>query len=256
MIHIYFDIDGTLLPSGEIDINPLVLDSINQIDPKKAKIFIATGRCYNQALKYINQINADAYITSNGQEVAYDGEIIYQSFFSKNQINLVHELACESNVVIGYEDRNSLKLPDSTDGKYVAGIMEGYGFVNIDFNDEIPELAYQYWYFGEPDDIVKISDLVPNSLSIYKWNESCIELVPKGQNKFNGIEKMLKNVSYEVKTACFGDGENDVDMLKNCDIAFVMDNARDSVKAHATHVVGPCTEDGILEGLKILGVLK
>ena len=83
---VFFDIDGTLLPDGEKEIRKEVIEDINKIK-EEAEVFICTGRGYGQAKRYIDALGIENYITSNGQEVCYQGEIIYCSYFPTQEKN-------------------------------------------------------------------------------------------------------------------------------------------------------------------------
>ena len=52
-------------------------------------------------------------------------------------------------------------------------------------------------------------------------------------------------------TYCFGDGLNDVDMLKEADVGVAMGNACDALKQVSNVVIGRVDEDGIYYYLKI-----
>ena len=53
----------------------------------------------------------------------------------------------------------------------------------------------------------------------------------------------------------FGDGENDIDMLKFAGIGVAMGNASDEVKAAADYVTDSVDADGIAKALKHFGLI-
>ena len=50
-------------------------------------------------------------------------------------------------------------------------------------------------------------------------------------------------------TLAFGDGGNDIPMLRHAGIGIAMGNARDEVKAAARYVTDTVDEDGIAKGI-------
>jgi len=53
----------------------------------------------------------------------------------------------------------------------------------------------------------------------------------------------------------FGDGGNDIDMLKHAGIGIAMENARDDVKEIADFITTSVDDDGITNALKHYNVL-
>ena len=54
----------------------------------------------------------------------------------------------------------------------------------------------------------------------------------------------------------FGDGGNDIDMIKHAGIGVAMGNARDEVKAAADYVTTSVDDNGILNALIELNILE
>nr|WP_235700489.1 HAD hydrolase family protein [Companilactobacillus nodensis] len=50
--------------------------------------------------------------------------------------------------------------------------------------------------------------------------------------------------------AAFGDGHNDIPMLKMVDTAVIMANAMDEVKKYATHMTKSNVDDGVAYGIQ------
>lgn len=53
----------------------------------------------------------------------------------------------------------------------------------------------------------------------------------------------------------FGDGDNDIDMLRYAHIGVAMGNAGENVKTHADYVTACVDDDGIYKALKVYGLL-
>ena len=69
--------------------------------------------------------------------------------------------------------------------------------------------------------------------------------------KQNGILEVLKSYHISLEeTMAFGDGHNDIDMLKLVNIGVAMGNAKDEVKEAADEVTDDIDHDGIYQALK------
>lgn len=56
-------------------------------------------------------------------------------------------------------------------------------------------------------------------------------------------------------TVAFGDGGNDIPMLRRAGIGVAMGNASDNVKDHADFITGTVDDDGIKYALQYLGII-
>ena len=77
-----------------------------------------------------------------------------------------------------------------------------------------------------------------------------IDLVHKGINKAKGVADMLKYYDIAQKDLiAFGDGENDIGMLKACGYSYAMANANEKAKAVAKYEAPSNNENGVLQVL-------
>lgn len=61
----------------------------------------------------------------------------------------------------------------------------------------------------------------------------------------------LKNIGRE-STVAFGDGENDISMLKSAGYSIVMGNASDKVKEHSDFITITNNEDGVAYAIETI----
>ena len=86
-----------------------------------------------------------------------------------------------------------------------------------------------------------------------KWN---LELQPKGVTKAVGVRKLkeaVKRYRPEVKLYCIGDYYNDIEMLKEADVAVCPENAAEEVKAVCGCVLCECGEGAVGDLIERIG---
>ena len=85
---------------------------------------------------------------------------------------------------------------------------------------------------------------------------TAVDVVEKGGSKVTGIQKYLSIKEYtREEAAAFGDGENDIEMLRYVQEGIAMGNANDFVKSIADYVTADIDDNGIEKGLRYLGLL-
>ena len=70
------------------------------------------------------------------------------------------------------------------------------------------------------------------------------------------IEYLRKNNIRKEDTMAFGDGENDIEMLKYVQIGVAMGNAGDYVKENADYVTSSVDNNGIKDALVALKIIS
>ena len=79
----------------------------------------------------------------------------------------------------------------------------------------------------------------------------------KGVTKGTALQTIENRIGvrYE-ETMAFGDGGNDISMLRHAGIGVAMGNAKDDVKVIADYVTASVDDNGIADALKHFGILE
>ena len=108
------------------------------------------------------------------------------------------------------------------------------------------------------DDLRKLlGDEFVVTLSSFKEPEPYSgEITLRGVNKATGIRDVVEFLHMsQADTIGFGDGQNDFDMLRYCDVGVAMGNSSDEVKAVADIVTDDIKEDGLKNAMVHLGLV-
>ena len=117
------------------------------------------------------------------------------------------------------------------------------------------EKVYQLNVFVSVEEEGDFMQLMPNSKTA-RWTSHFTDIIPKDGGKNKGIDAIINHFGIKLEeTMAFGDGGNDIDMLKHAGIGIAMENARDDVKEIADFITTSVDDDGITNALKHYNVL-
>ena len=144
-------------------------------------------------------------------------------------------------------DRNKIHHYDQTVNitEFLENINEiihvSVSFINNEFVEEYLKI------FTKKFPMLKV-EIMQDSFGEVKW----LEIAQKGVEKYKGIAEVakLEGILNE-NIIAFGDGLNDVDMLKKCGVGVAMKNALPEVKEQADYITSRTNnENGVVEFLK------
>ncbi len=257
---VFFDIDGTLVSFDTHKVPQSTIYALEELKRKGIKRFIATGRSWRQIQKIREFPEFDGYVTLNGSCCTTGkGEVIFESSIPKEDlINLAEFHSTRPfPVEFVYNDRETM-----TEASQV--VIDAWAKVNVavppivDMASCSKDNVFQLGIFlnrKEESELKIAESYMPNCKSM-RWSPDFFDIIPKDSSKSNGIDKMLECYGIKLsETMTFGDGGNDIDMIKHAAIGVAMGNAADEVKQAADYVTTSVDSDGILNALTHFGIL-
>lgn len=253
---IFFDIDGTLVSFATHRVSPAVLSALHRLREKGIKLFIATGR-HRSMMSYINSVFPfDGYVTLSGQYCFCGHQVVRRNPMDRAATAELVE-AARSNAFsciflegqetyINYADQPTLALMRELDLPLPpvsdpARALDG-------------EL-YQALAFLDRDNEHLLLDWAPH-LKATRWHPSFLDVIPAAGGKDLGMDAILDYFHIPLEESmAFGDGENDLTMLRHAGIGVAMGSAHNSVQEQADYVTGTVDEDGILTALEHFEIL-
>ena len=254
---VFFDIDGTLISFKNNRIPESTQNAIISLREKGIKVIVATGRSIN-SLDHIRHITFDGFITFNGTYcVTAEGTVMYKKYIDsgdvKNLVNYAQNFPLSYSLM--YEDK--VEINDAT--PEVVGM---YAHINLpvppvhDQNNIDTDHVLQANIFLRPEnEKVFMESIMPNSSSS-RWTPLFADVNRGGITKSTGIKHFCEYFNIEVsQTMAFGDGGNDIEMLKFTKIGVAMGNANDLVKNVADYITEDVDNHGIESALIHFGIL-
>ena len=115
--------------------------------------------------------------------------------------------------------------------------------------------VYQLIAFFSPGHEERIMSVLPHCEAT-RWNPLFADVVPRGSSKAVGIDKIIEYYGISLhETMAFGDGGNDMAMLRHAGIGVAMGNAGDEVKEAADYVTDSVDDDGVMNALRHFDVI-
>lgn len=259
---VFFDIDGTLVPFGDKDIPKEVKEAIAEMRRNGIKVFIATGR-HVVWIDNIGDTEFDGYVSVNGGMCTLSDKktVIFERCVDPSDVDrlaaVYPKLPLEFCIV-----------PDTGD-IFITGFNENtkriWKLLNVpsvpvrDIATAKELKVVQLMGFGDEKDwnSPALYENVLRDCEATSWNPYFCDIVPHGSSKSVGIDEMLRYFGIDLsRTMAFGDGDNDLTMLRHCAIGVAMGNASDSVKAAADYVTSDVTDHGVVKALRHFGLIK
>ncbi len=260
----FFDIDGTLVSFKTHRIPQSTMDALRKLKEANHLIIIATGRP-KSIINNLEQLDeyklVDGYITMNGGFTFVGQNVLYKNPIPHDDLLEIIEYTKELGVTTVYmfEDEEKYMVRESEDYKYI--FYEKLNIAYIPCSEESVEdmlknrtLFQITTFINEEQEIILRHRLKGSEFT--RWHPYFLDIMGKGNTKQKGIEAICNY--YHIKkedTYAFGDGGNDISMLKYAGIGVAMGNASDEVKAIANYVTADVDSDGIAQALKVLKII-
>lgn len=253
---IFFDIDGTLVSFKTHTVPDSTREALRQLRKRGIKLFIATGRPLAQ-INNLGDLVFDGYITLNGAYcIQTDGTIIRRSPIPKENIDTLiryqqkHPIPCvcvsEREITINY-------INDTVDqlSRMVAVPPPPIKSLEKAAQNDILQLSL---YIDSQQE--QALDFLLKGYESSRWNPLFTDLNRKGVDKAYGIDQILAHYGLSLsESMAFGDGGNDIAMLRHAAIGVAMGQASDAVKASADYVTDSVDDQGIPHALRHFGLL-
>jgi len=253
---IFLDLDGTVLYDWQT-INEKTVETIDKVTSLGHIVCISTGRPYRSSKVFYDKLKLKTPI------INYNGALIhhpYNDHFDEitREINLNYILKVfkdighliENAFCEYYED---IYLYKENDDIMPLVHPEGGNVIIGDFNKTLhlnPNGFILLTYPNTTNQVEKyLEENLKDKLNFRNWGgdyQQIIEMYTPETNKGNAIKLIsgYYNIPKE-RVIAFGDGENDIEMIKGAGIGVAMENAVENVKKVANYHTLSNIDDGV-----------
>lgn len=258
------DVDGTFVRSDYTYDIPRFQRILSHMKRVGCNFVVASGNQYYQLRDLFPGYDGKlSFVAENGAFVKDRNELLFTADMPADIVNEVIDVCREypeiSNVLCGvnsaYCERGSVsKEFFELTSIYYHHLKWVDDFKQVDdqilkFAPTVPEeQTYEYYEM--------FRDRLHGKVEPTTSGHGSIDLIVPGCHKASGLKRLVERwqISSE-QCAAFGDGGNDIEMLKYCGHSYAMANAPDPVRLAAKHVCPSNEEDGVLVTLeKIFGL--
>ena len=245
---IFLDIDGTLLPPGEMTVPASAVEAIRQARANGHKVFLCTGRNLRMT-KPLLAYGFDGFVCSAGGYVGCDGKILVDLPMEPAQVEGLREVLGRAGAECTLEAR------DDTYGG--IKMIRKPGQLNSEAERWCKTMEYGMTirpieeYHGEP--VYKVVFIAPN--------EACLaEAKQLYEDQFIFCESRLGDtpsaiVNGELINRKFNKGTGIKAICDELGCSLADTNGSDNLKKLCDRICPAVTEDGVARELKTLGLI-
>ena len=254
---IALDLDGTLT-NHDKEVTPITRQALMKAQKNGAHIILASGRPTYGIAPIADHLEINKY---DGYVLSYNGgkivkwqtkEEIYSNHLPNDVIPILYNYAKEkSHALLGYSGKEIItEMPDDEYVKEESRINKMQIRKINNLMESLEPNPTKLLMTGDPSLMIKaeeeLSELVGNRMDVFRSAPFFIELVPRGIDKAQSLNRLLGLIGLTPNDMiAFGDGYNDLSMLKLAGIGVAMANAVPEVRAEADFITKSNEEDGV-----------
>lgn len=266
-----FDIDGTLI-DADGTFPESARYALKQAAKAGHKLVLCTGRNRPSIQKKLLEFGFDGIISSAGASVIYQDKVISQKRIDKKHLSFFSNYCTDHGITFLVQGGEF----NSANEKDARVLMEHYHkhevFISVGerfleehkvfrFVEEITDGEKLIYYFS-PKSILEMQKEIGDYYFILPFGDknvdlSCGEVIQRGVTKAYGIQKMMDHLHIAREDVyAFGDGPNDIEMLRFAGVGIAMGNGSERAFEAADMVAEPIGSEGILKALGTLGLIR
>lgn len=264
---IAMDMDGTLLTTDK-KVSKYSKAVLQRASDMGVKLVVCTGRIFKSAKSFAKIIGTKApIVASNGAYIREKDrdEVIYSKPLKRNEIYKIIDISKEYDFcpqVFTSDTIFSEKLIHSAKSYTIwnESLLEK-DRINIHITDDIYSIIDEnlggilkvFVVSNEEDKLLSFrKDLKSyGDFSIVSSFKNNAEIMSEGISKGNAVNILAEyfNIPKD-EVVCFGDGENDISMIKYAGLGIAMNNAIDELKEIADYITDTNDNDGVAKAIE------
>lgn len=254
---IFFDVDGTTYQHNIHDVPASTYYALEQLKEKGIKLAISTSRVKGEMIHIPERFMRlmDGIICSGGALIEEGGKILKQYTIDKSDAQRVLSYCKDNGIVVRWASNGMDCCFDDHEDEEHSAIFD-YLYLMRPIKQPYQDETLIHLLFYPPMDQEKqIRDMLQNSNLVCL--RRAMEVTACGISKASAITELANHWNIPIEeTMAFGDGYNDIEMLKRAHIGVAMGNGADVVKQAADYVTDNIECDGLYHALVYFGLIE
>jgi hypothetical protein len=272
---IFFDIDGTLRDES-YGIPETAKTAIKMCKEKGCYVCLCTGRNIGAIYDDVLDLKMNGIIASGGAYIKFEDKIIREKFFPTNKLEEVWQYLKNVNkqTAFTFETNDTVFMNEEAVNILESLNEEKFKFLTSEEKEYIREnekIIYKYnvdklntnihkvnkiCLWSDEEIFEEIMDILSKEkiqlAQCFKFDtRNYYEIIQNDCNKGDGIIEICKHLNIPIdNTLAFGDGRNDIDMLKKAGTAIGMRSGSKEIFEYVNSVCEEPINDGIYLELK------
>ncbi|MBY7142278.1 HAD family hydrolase [Virgibacillus sp. NKC19-3] len=249
------DMDGTFLDDNKKYDYERFSKQYAQMKEQGIRFVVASGNQYYQLKSFFGAMQEKiSYVAENGAFIVDQGQEVFSVEIPKEDVRLtLEELETHHSIQVVLCGKASAYVRDSISDNIFQKINKYYHRLKrVPSFEQIDDQILKFALACPEEETLQLKDWlhhrIGNIVTPVSSGHGSIDLIVPGFHKAYGIQLLQKQ--WDIKndeTMAFGDGGNDIEMLRHVKYGFAMKNGSDEVKSSATSIAPSNNESGVLE---------
>ncbi len=236
------DIDGTLLLDGKRELSDEIYDIILELKRRGIFFVAASGRQLTNMRNLFMPITDEVlYVGENGAICQWGEEpIVLFEFDRELAMRILREVEKIPECKVGVSTPNTqyIKSGDRAFYDYMTGFSK-YRTTTIDSFENITEPILKIAFYNDDafdEHYEYFKTMFEKEIRVAKAGNGWVDFISFDSNKGTGVKFLLDKLSISPsEVICFGDQQNDIEMLDLIERSYAMKHAKPEVQQHAKY---------------------
>ena len=251
---VVLDMDGTLLNS-KLEIDVRTAEVLKKFRSIGGKVYIATGRTYLSLKPYYDILALDTpVIAYNGAKVVSClGETVFEYPMGCDLVKYFIDLSRRTGIHLNlYQNEKWLVEDPFNKESEIYEEISGLSPEESDFENLEEYFSTKVLFISEKERLDELREEIilelDGQVHVTASKPFFLEVMKKGVNKGDTLKKLMESEGISLdEVIVFGDGLNDMEMIKAAGLGVAMGNSYEELKEAADLITGDNDSNGIAE---------